>query len=45
MCPQTRSVAVKRRPKKTMEGSSEIAAPRRVLDVFMISVQVRVVFA
>jgi hypothetical protein len=32
---QTRSVAVKSRPKNTMEGSSEMAAPRSVFDVFM----------
>ena len=33
--PQTSSVAVKRRPKKTIEGSSESAAPSSVFDVFI----------
>ena len=32
---QTSSVAVKRRPKKTIEGSSESAAPSSVFDVFI----------
>ena len=32
---QTISVAVKRIPKKTMEGSSDRMTPRRVLEVFM----------
>ena len=34
---QTIKVTVKRTPKKTMDGSSEMTAPSSVFDVFMVS--------